>query len=205
MSHLSIIDVAWKNLEQIVEAFEKNGVEVAFDFHDSQKKDLFEKKFIHLCNYIRETFMSPNTETLDSHKQAAALVISAIECKLVAPKNKDNSMLLYNTALGLGILYLQNRMNEQLHNLKLIDKNTEIKISFPTAFACDTPYFSIMTRLLYYEDSSKEQGEDLKPYLNYDGSTLKYNILEMSDRFFLLEYITLLENHINPLKLAIKE
>lgn len=192
MGNFTIIDKAWESIEQIITDYKQQGI--ILKTHDGKKQE-FAQKFSKLYNYILKTFMSEETKDLDPHKQAAILIISAIECEIVDPQEDipNGNRIIYNVALAAGIVYLQNRMSARLKNADM--PCGDMAIEFPEAFTCETPYFSIMTRMLYYEDPKQKTK-------NYTGNFLEYNILELSDRLFLLEYITLLQNGIDLYKLA---
>ncbi len=69
-------------------------------------------------------------------------------------------------------------------NRKLKEKGKSIEvngITYPVALSCKTPYFEICCRSLYYAR---------KHYM--------LNELDIADRLFLLEYITLKDIGINP-------
>lgn len=58
---------------------------------------------------------------------------------------------------------------------------------FPVALACDTPYEKILSRLLIYK---KERRDNI--------SDMAVDALDLADRYFLLEYINLLQYGIEP-------
>ncbi len=84
---------------------------------------------------------------------------------------------------------MQSYLSERLRKKKI---STQVEqYYFPVAFACNTPYGNIMCRILYYEQH-KEHGMD-------------FNVLELADRLFLLEYINLLQYGIEPTLLKEKK
>ena len=102
---------------------------------------------------------------------------------------KDDEIALapYAVALNVGLSFLLDRLNEKLTaaGAKEIE---EFQLPFP--IACDTPYFESLCRMLYYEDNNEG-----KSGISYE---MSLNMVEWADRFFLLEYILLQKNKINP-------
>ena len=68
---------------------------------------------------------------------------------------------------------------------KLVDKgeNPIGKIWMPDALSCDAPYFEILCRNLFYAKS--DAGWNINP-------------LDMAEKLFILEYVTLEKNGIDP-------
>lgn len=75
---------------------------------------------------------------------------------------------------------MQDRLNK-----KLVDKgeNPIGKIWMQDALSCDTPYFEILCRNLFYAKS--DAGWNINP-------------LDMAEKLFILEYVTLEKNGIDP-------
>ncbi len=142
---------------------------------------LYEKKYDELIS----KFMK-NTKVLDSHKQAALITITCLESEIIKYRLENNeqfSILPQIIAINIGLSYMMELLNVQLKK-KLY--NPIDKYEMPVAIACETPYIEIMSRLLYQAETYSWSG---------------YNVLDLADRYFLLEYITLLQNGIEPLVL----
>ena len=77
--------------------------------------------------------------------------------------------------------YMNDRLNELLKK-KRIERRIP-QYSLPLAISCETPYMEIICRLLYYNKNEED---------------MCFNVLELSDRYFLLEYINLIQNGIEP-------
>lgn len=158
---------------------------------DESRKSAFSERFWQNYDMIENEFMTKETKALDAHKQAAVSVISMLESGIITYEtNIDNRICIapYAAALTVGLSYLCDRMNEILGDIE----KKPITLYLPMALACDTPYFDIMCRMLYYEDPNSDGPKPMPP--------TSYNILEWADRFFMIEYITLLENGLNPYK-----
>ena len=155
----------------------------------------FEKHFIYCYDTFLHDFMTEETEELDEHKQAAVIVISAIKSNAIQQSVESNEIALapYAIALNVGLSFLLDRINERL--LAVGKEKIEV-FQLPCPIACNTPYFESLCRVLYYENSNEG-----KSGISY---SMSLNMVELADRFFLLEYILLLNNGINPLILKNK-
>lgn len=189
------IKAAWNAIESECRRFQEKDCAIKFNeegYHD------FEELFNRHYNDIMTRFMRETTE-LDSHKQAAIITISCLEAKVIklevkSDKPSEGSHLQENEifiapqliAVNVGLSYMNDRLNEILEkkHLEPVDH-----YFLPIAFACDTPYIEIICRLLYYE-----QHED----------DMSFNVLELADKYFLLEYISLIQNGIEPMLLKNK-
>ena len=149
----------------------------------------FKDRFSGYYKLFLEQFMTANTRELDEHKQAAVIVISIIESNAIQQSIQSGEIPLapYAVALNVGLSFLLDRINEKLER---IGHNAIEEFQLPFPIACNTPYFESLCRILYYEDVGvKKQG------INYP---MSFNIVDWADRFFLLEYILLQQNQINP-------
>ena len=176
------IEKSWKLLKDITEAVQQNTEGIVFD---KTKEKEFDSYFREQVNYIRTKYMKDDKKDLDRHKIASIIIVSAIKAKVIRYEGKlkeadEEFFGQYLIAVSAGISYLQDRLND-----KLIDKGqrTIDKIYMPEALSCDTPYFEIMCRNLYYAE-------------NHEGWGI--NPLEIAEKFFLLEYFTLEKNGIDP-------
>lgn len=182
-----IINVAWEAIENAYNGYKE--IYTTLIFH-SDKFGEFEQTFNKRYEDIKTRFMKEQTNTLDSHKQAAILTISCLESKVIEHKVDNNkiSIVPQMIAINIGLSYMKDCMNRTLKK-----KGWKVQIEkyyFPLAIACTTPYGEIMCRILYHE-----QRED----------DMNFNVLELADRYFLLEYITLLQLNVEPITLREKE
>lgn len=175
------IEFAWEALREECKRFQSE--DSAIKFHEERFEEfdgLFRKKY----DDIMDRFMRDTTE-LDSHKQAAIITISALEAQAITHETESGAISIVPqlVALSVGLSYMNDRLNEVLakKHIERIDK-----YMLPIATACDTPYIEIMSRLLYYEQNEQD---------------MAFNVLELSDRYFLLEYINLLQHGIEPVML----
>ncbi len=174
-----LMDKVWETVKNLYDSYKKDD-NVKFD---SAKKECFKQTFENHYNDIIKRFMNESTEVLDSHKQAAILTISLLESEAISCRCKENEINIapYIIAIDLGLSYMNECLQSCLKKKNIAYK--DIHYILPQAIACDTPYIEIMSRLLYYEQTEKD---------------MSFNILELADRYFLLEYITLLRYDIEP-------
>ncbi len=166
-------------------------------FHDEKKKE-FDQEYKRQYNEIMSNFMTDDTNELDSHKQAAIIIICCLKVGVIEYSeelidttiNNDEIRLLPEIiAVNTGLSFMQDWLAKRLE-----EKNIKTKVEryyFPIAFACDTPYGNIMCRILSYEKNEEYN--------------MHFNVLELSDRLFLLEYINLLQYGIRPSQLKEKK
>lgn len=181
----------WNELKKAFHNWQKSDPSAHLVFNDGKEKE-FIRLFDEHYRRVKEHYMTDTTLNLDAHKQAAILLVSAIESCAITQTCDDKSALAlgpYAIALDVALSFLADGISEKVKPFGVsIDK-----ICMPIAFACRTNYFDVMRRLLYYENPGESHDKNL-----YD---LKLNVLEWADRFFLLENITLLYSGIDPILL----
>ena len=113
-------------------------------------------------------------------RSVAIIESKAVICSESLSENK-RFIGQYLVAASVGMTYMQDRLNEILIKKH---QNPIEKIWMPAfAFSCDVPYFEIFGRNLYFSN------EIAKSVLNP---------LDISKELFLLEYITIEKNKIDP-------
>lgn len=179
-----ITDSIWPIITKGYESYKNNYPELIF--HNEMKeqfRSFYKDEYMH----IKDRFMTDDTSFLDSHKQAALLTICCLKLNIVEytkpMPNKNNEICIIPQiiAINVGLSYMLQCLNDLLQDKK-INKHIS-KYYFPVAIACDTPYDKIICRILYLEQHEKD---------------LEFNVLELADRYFLLEYINLLQHDIEP-------
>lgn len=176
-----------KTKEQIWNMFEKickdmKSSDDRIQFHGERKQDFFDK-FQKLYDDILNNFMDVENgiTTLDRHKVTAIITISGIQSNFVSIEPlEEGKVFLGNEIISLSVAlsFMQAALNMELQKVGI--NKTISKFLFPKALACKTDYFDIMARNLYYSQKYWEM-----------------NPLELSEKFFLLEYITLEKNGID--------
>lgn len=146
-----------------------------------KKKDAFKKTYVDLYKEISAKYMKNFKEPLDRHKVAAILIISVIKADILSVKeNTERFTGNYALAVEVGLNYMMDELNRRLQKK---GQRTLESYNFPTPWTCDTPYYRIFYRNLYYADKNEKWG---------------LNPLDIAEKLFLLEYITLLKNDIDP-------
>lgn len=179
----------WAALQEACAFWNQKEAEEKLTFHSERKKEFIDF-FAKYYETIKGQFMTPETKALDTHKQAAIMLISAWEANAIEQTPCEEGQIPLGcqaVMLDVAFSYLEQSINRKLEDIRV----RPIKLKLPEALACDTSYFNILRRMLYYELPTRGRQGSEKYKMNY-------NILEWSDRFFLLEYITLLENGIDP-------
>lgn len=170
----------WDALNDTVKYHQKKDNAI---FLKQEKYDLFKKAATDLYTSIKDNYMKPTVDNLDRHKVAAVMIISAIECEVVGynkPLQDDTVFLgceMFATEVALD--WMLSALNDKLKDSSTVEAISEY--CMPEAFACRTSYFDIFSRNLYFS----------KKYY-------KLNPLDIAEKLFLLEYITVTQNGIDP-------
>ena len=181
-------DKLWRKYKETYKLCQKQEGGATLSFHEEQK-DKFDETFVRYYDTILEECMTSDTKALDIHKQAAISIVAALESRIVTQPCKQDEIAMgpYTVVLNVALSLL---LDNIMAKLDKIGRRDAVKsLSLPNPFACETPYFEVMTRLLCYEDATVEKD------MTYQ---MSYNIFEWAERFFLLEYITYVENDIDP-------
>ncbi len=173
----------WSALENAYTIWSRKDDGNTLSFHPERKAEFLEL-FDGYYETIKGQFMTLATKGLDAHKQAAIMVISVLEANIFEQSKMEGKVSLGVQAIVLDVAlsYLEKSINGKLKEIGI----HAIRLELPMALACETSYFNILRRILYYENNENGSYE------------MKYNIIEWADRFFLLEYIVLLKNGIDP-------
>lgn len=153
-------------------------------FKESQKH-VFENSCKKIYDDILE-YMEDKKNPLDRHKMTAIFIISVIKAEVLETTNKDEDAVFvgnYVLASEVGFSYMRKALNEKLEE-KLEGKTEPIQeFYFPQANSCSTDYFRIFYRNLYFANTNSEWN---------------LNPLDIAERLFLIEYLTLEHNQIQP-------
>lgn len=169
----------WTMFEKVCNDVQKEDERILF--HPEQKQHFFDK-FETLYEYILQHCMEEGIESLDRHKVTAVIVMCGIESNFVSMDNVPDKMTFLGReiiSLSVALSFMQAALNNQLKE-NGIDKGIKEYV-FPKAWTCKTDYFDIMVRNLYYSQQYWE-----------------INPLELAEKLFLIEYITLEKNGIDP-------
>ncbi|MCM1254462.1 MAG: hypothetical protein NC321_16725 [Clostridium sp.] len=171
----------WGMFSQVCKDMQDNDERICF--HPEQKQVFFDG-FQNLYDYILNNCMAVNQgiTTLDRHKVTAIITICGIESDFVSMEKVSSGETFLGKeiiSLSVALSFMQSTLNAQLKKAG-VEKEVE-EYTFPRAWTCNTDYFDIMVRNLYYSQRY-----------------WKMNPLELAEKFFLLEYITLEKLGINP-------
>lgn len=175
----SLTENVWRIIGEQCEKYCK--IDENFIFHKGKQRE-FQNLFNQKYSSFKEKYMKNNVKDLDRHKIAAIIILSLRDSNVIRYKDLDEEFIFIGdllVALKTGLAYMLEELNE-----KLREKNIKHQITcfdLPNAQSCKTDYLSIMCRNLYF---AKDEHEIV--------------VLELAEKLFLLEYILLLKNNIDP-------
>lgn len=175
---VDIADKIWKLTEKFCKQAQSDDPNILFA---TDKYDSYKEHFIELNKMILDEYMKAEVKNLDRHKIAGIAMISLLDSDAIQYKgelNENRFFGKYTIAASVAISYMQDIFNNML---KVFGRNPIQKIEFPKAFSCNTDYFEIFCRNIQFAYEKKKWG---------------VNPLDISEKLFMLEYITLLENKI---------
>ncbi len=177
----ALVDNVWELLENECVKFQINP---CFHFDIMQKQN-FKNIITDHKKKILDNYMDETVENLDRHKIAALIIISLLETNAISYEGLNGDQIFIGSellALKVGLAYMMGELNKKLAAKGI--KHTIKKFYFPNAQSCPTSYIEIICRNLYYTKTD-----------------YNFNPLDLADRLFLLEYITLLKEDIDSDKL----
>lgn len=165
------IDKTWELLNKTIIELKDENILIDNDAYEN-----FKKIFKDLYDEIRKAYMEKKEESLDRHKLASIIIVSILKSGCIKHQNpidENNEIFFapYVLATSVGMTFMQRELNKTLKRKK---KKMIQKLTFPDAFSCDTSYFDIFCRNLYYANDNKQYG---------------LNPLDIAEKLFLLEYI----------------
>lgn len=181
----NMLEAFWKSLCETVEYHrEKNDkIYIELNCHDK-----FIEESDALYKSIKNEYMDKDVKVLDRHKIAAICIVKSIEVGAVQYRgNLGNKRIFLGSqmfATEVALSWMVTQLNARLEEAGLSERITSFYM--PEAFICHTNYFEIFSRSLYY--APKLCGGN-------------YNTLDIAEKLFLLEYITLIKNGIDPTRL----
>lgn len=174
---MNTIQVLLAKTKERVEELSSKGVKICIN---ENAMSCAEEKFKEFYDKFMDDHMCDQVECLDRHKVAAIFIKTIIDEKIIISEIKERknymSVASEMIATEIALSWMMSELNEILvqHSLNKIER-----YSMPIAFACSTPYFEVFCRNLHNASES-----------------YCVNPIDIADKFFLLEYITLLENNI---------
>lgn len=169
----------WDALKERVDYYKSKDNHLVFE---ANKYEEFKEIFIRIYDEIRETYMKNKKSNLDRHKVTAIFIFSVLQSDLI----KYDGTLNNRVFLAPEMISLEIGLDWMLPQLNLVLKSKGIETNindyvFPKAFSCSTPYFQILSRNIYYAFSKHQ-----------------FFVLDLAEKLFLIEYITLLSLNIPP-------
>ncbi len=175
------IEKTWDLLECAVNQYKEKCPDVLCD---ENAKDRFDEIFRNWYAEIKKDYMNTNVQNLDRHKVASILMVSIIKSEAIKYNGQipENQVFFggYLIAASVGFSFMMDQLNRAL-----MEKGVDVLegFVFPEPVSCRTRYFDVFCRNLYYAEKNEKWG---------------LNPLELAEKLFLLEYITLRENNIDP-------
>lgn len=176
----AFFEASWKTLSEEVKFAQKNNKNIVLN--EALKDDVFKALHTEYDN-VKNKYMSKQTQFLDRHKVIAIFICLIIEKDVIQYNGKLNTDEIF---LGKELIATSAAFSVMFDMLqeKLSEKNCKLECDayyMPIAMSCKTPYQLIFARnLRYCQDSGG------------------INVLELSEKLFLLETITLIKNNIDP-------
>lgn len=155
---------------------------------DRDKEEEYKENINQLINVVKK-YMSDRGKNLDRHKIAAIIMVSIVKTAPFRQKSNDETKTFvgnYVIATEVGLSYMRQLLNECLIEMgePVIDK-----YYFPKSWTCQNDYFRVFYRNLYFSDMESSWG---------------LNPLDIAEKLFLLEYVTLEKEGIDIKKLEYK-
>ncbi len=180
-----IIENTWLLLNNTIKAVKRENINVSLV---GSAKEIYSNIFMKEIKYIKDNYMRSNVLHLDRHKTAGIIIYSVLKAKAIkyegCPPKDSNFFGEYLVAGSLGINYMIDRLNAVLKK-KDKKKRQITKLWMPEhVFSCEVPYFEIFCRNLYFAEQNEKWG---------------INPLDLSEKLFLLEYITVEKEGIDPI------
>lgn len=173
------INGTWESLKRAVEHYKKMDKQLVFD---ENKQQIFYDHFQTSYTSVMNAHMDSTVSELDRHKVAAVIIEATLSTGVIQREGSNYGRVFMGQemiAAEVAFEWMMLRFKKKLEELDLnFDETT---YHMPIAFACDTPYFDVFCRNLYFSKEAK-----------------KLNVLDIANTLFLLEYVTLLKYDIDP-------
>lgn len=179
----AVFKAAWEAMEKYSKQVDK--IKIIKD-----KENVFIEKCMKLYNNFSDEYMSKDNTELDRHKIGAIISIvgssdNYIESNILI--KKDMFFLgRYSIPVVVAFDFIEQQMNDDLHQFRLIRKNKTAKLYIPSPSSCETWYIDSIARILLHEEK-KNVSDTLR-------------VVELANTLFLIEECTLLKYKINMKK-----
>lgn len=175
------INTTWNLLKDTVDQIKEKNPDVALD--NSAYKGFYDN-FKKMYSDIKEHYMDSTVKNLDRHKVASIIIVSILNSNAIVyegqVKEGEEFFGEYLIAASVGITFMQNQLNALLSEKNVLPIET---LWFPDALSCDTSYFEIFCRNLYFSNNNQDWN---------------INPLDIAEKLFLIEYVTMEKRGIDP-------
>ncbi|MDR3313160.1 MAG: hypothetical protein LBS96_01740 [Oscillospiraceae bacterium] len=176
---VAVANLLWQYYELIIQNA-KQGIKKLNPITTKEKKREFVQGFVEKYDEFIEKYMVKRSKGLDAHKVAALAIVQLLAMDLLEKPVKDGYYTAQEIAIDVGLTFMQGQLDDTLKKKGIVPPITQYVM--PVPFSCDTPYAGVLAREL-------EVAKDCPPL---------QRAFSLANELFLLEYITLLSNHIDP-------
>ena len=145
-----IVNAFWDKLQETVSFYQEDDRDIVFN---QDKYDEFKKCFENSYDFIKDKYMKSSVRALDRHKVAAVMIVASLKSNVVSyrktlgEKKHFFGEEMFSTEVALN--WMLDALNKKLRELGVSEVQ---EYHMPKAFACETPYFDIFCRNLYYAE-----------------------------------------------------
>ena len=162
--------------EAYCKVFQEKGLPIRFE---AAKEQQYISATVERYERYRKNYMKANVRFLDRHKVAAILVVQGLASGIirseVKPSDEEIDIGPQKVLLMCAFDYIIAQTNRILVQKDSVLSQLD-EFIFPQAWACPTAYIDILSRNLYYAEKD-----------------FMLNEMDLAEKFFLLEYICLLQ------------
>lgn len=171
----------WEMFVSVAEQMIQDDSDIVLNYAAEQH---FGDSFDALYGYIKEGYMKDSVVYLDRHKVAAIIIIAFVRANALGyGKRLENSTFWgnYKLAISVGLSYMLVMFNNELREHGY--ETTIAKYVMPEVLMDDIPYIDVLARNIYISEVKKKSD---------------FNVIDLAEKLFLLEYITMTRYDISP-------
>lgn len=174
----------WEMFISVGEQMMKEDSDIVLNYAAEQ---YFSNSFDILYKYTKKEYMRDSVVYLDRHKVAAIVIIAFARANVLGyGKHLDGSMFWgnYKLAISVGLSYMLDMFNNELRENG--NNITIKKYIMPEVLMDNIPYIDVLARNIYITE--------------LEGKS-EVNVLNLAEKLYLLEYITMEKYGISPIDL----
>lgn len=171
----------WEMFISVAEQMIQDDSDIVLNYAAEQH---FSDSFDALYKYIKEEYMKDDVVYLDRHKVAAIVIIAFVRTNALGyGKPLGSSMFWgnYKLSISVGLSYMLVMLNNELRENGC--KTTITKYIMPVVFMDDISYIDVLARNIYISEIQKKSDS---------------NVIDLAEKLFLLECITMEKYNISP-------